>query len=290
MPPSCGRRNSRLALILVGFAWVGAAAAETGLSGHAEQGGLMLGRTAPGARVELDGRSVPVDAQGRFLLGFGRDYGPVAELRVTLPDGGEENRALAVSRRDWPVQRIEGLPREKTEPDAASLARLKSETEMVRAIRARVTLEPRIQGGDGLLRPSDGKVSGVFGSQRVYNGIGGAPHSGLDIAAPAGAPVHACADGTVVLAAPDLFLTGRTVMIDHGLGLISSYAHLSRMDVAAGTAVRRGDLIGAVGATGLATGAHLHWGISWLDVRLDPETADAALRDSYLGIRSEIKE
>lgn len=279
MPRSCGRRNSVLALAAACLAWAGAALAETSLTGHAEQGGLLLGRTEPGARVDLDGRSVPVDAQGRFLLGFGRDNAPVAELRITLPDGVEEKRALAVSRRDWPVQRIEGLPREKTEPDAASLARLRAETEMVRAIRASVTLEPHILGNGGLLRPSDGKVSGVFGSQRVYNGIGGAPHSGLDIAAPTGAPVHACADGTVVLAAPDLFLTGRTVMIDHGLGLISSYAHLSRLDVAAGARVRRGDLIGAVGATGLATGAHLHWGMSWLDVRLDPESTENALRN-----------
>ncbi|WP_068431042.1 M23 family metallopeptidase [Magnetospirillum sp. XM-1] len=279
MPRSCGRRNSLLALILAGIAWVGAAAAETSLSGHAEQGGLVLGRTEPGARVELDGRSVPVDSQGRFLLGFGRDNSRTAELRVMLPDGSAESRALAVSRRDWPVQRIEGLPREKTEPDAASLARLRAETDMVRAIRAQVSLEARFLEDGGLLRPSDGKVSGVFGSQRVYNGIGGAPHSGLDIAAPTGAPVHACADGTVVLAAPDLFLTGRTVMIDHGLGLISSYAHLSRLDVAAGAKVRKGQLIGAVGATGLATGAHLHWGMSWLDVRLDPESTDAALRE-----------
>lgn len=289
MPPSCGRRNSVLALAVVCLSWAGAASAETSLSGHAEQGGLLFGRTEPGARVDLDGRSVPVDSLGRFLLGFGRDASRTAELRITLPGGAEEYRALAVSRRDWPVQRIEGLPREKTEPDAASLARLRAETELVRAIRAQVSLEARFVEGDGLLRPSDGKVSGVFGSQRVYNGIGGAPHSGLDIAAPAGTPVHACADGMVVLAAPDLFLTGRTVMIDHGLGLISSYAHLSRLDVAAGAKVRRGELIGAVGATGLATGAHLHWGMSWLDVRLDPESADAALRDSYLGISNATK-
>lgn len=279
MPRSCGRRNSVLALAVACLAWTGAALAETSLTGHAEQGGLVLGRTEPGARVDLDGRSVPVDAQGRFMLGFGRDASRTAELRITLPGGTEEYRALAVSRRDWPVQRIEGLPREKTEPDAASLARLRTETEMVRAIRASVTLEAHFLGTGGMLRPSDGKISGVFGSQRVYNGIGGAPHSGLDIAAPAGAPVHACADGTVVLAAPDLFLTGRTVMIDHGLGLISSYAHLSRMEVAAGARVRRGDLIGAVGATGLATGAHLHWGMSWLDVRLDPESTENALRN-----------
>ncbi len=283
MRRSCGRPSSLLVL-MASLLWTAAALAGTSLSGHAEQGGLMVGGTEPGARVSLDGRSVPVDGQGRFLLGFGRDAAPTAELLVTLPDGSEESRALAVSRRDWPVQRIEGLPRDKTEPDAASLARLKAETAMVRAIRDRVTLDARALGGDGLLRPADGTVSGVFGSQRVYNGIGGAPHSGLDIAAPAGAPVFATADGTVVLAAPDLFLTGRTVMIDHGLGLISSYAHLSRLDVAAGMMVRKGERIGAVGATGLATGAHLHWGMSWLEVRLDPEAVENTLRGLYVSI------
>ncbi len=282
MPRSCGRPNSvrrlrgLLAFIVAALFWTDPALAGIVLTGRAEQGGLILGRAEPGSHVSLDDRPVPVDGEGRFLLGFGRDAAPTAELRVMRPDGSEERRALAVGRRNWPVQRIDGLPREKVEPDAASLARLKAESEMVRAVRDRVSLAPAFL--DGLARPAEGPVSGVFGSQRVYNGIGGAPHSGLDIAAPAGAPVRACADGKVVLAAPDLFLTGRTVMIDHGLGLVSSYAHLSRLDVASGTVVRKGDLIGAIGATGLATGAHLHWGVSWLEVRLDPEAVENTLR------------
>lgn len=256
--------------------------AEITLAGQPRQGGLAAGQTVPGARVSLDGRAVPVDARGRFLLGFGRDAAPTAELVAALPDGTEERRSLAVCGRQWPVQRVEGLPRDKTEPDAASLARLKAEMETVRAIRAKVTLTPRF--ADGLARPAEGPVSGVFGSQRFYNGIGGAPHSGLDIAGAAGAPVRAAADGVVVLAAADLFLTGRTVMIDHGLGLISSYAHLSRLDVAAGDPVRKGDVVGAIGATGLASGAHLHWGMSWLDVRLDPEAVEGVMPTLYQSI------
>lgn len=282
MPRSCGRRSSSLIAAILVLAAALPAAAEIVVAGRPRQGGLAAGRTEPGARVSLDGRPVPVDARGRFLLGFGRDAPPTAELVAVLPDGTEERRPLAVCRRQWPVQRVEGLPRDKAEPDAASLARLKAEMEMVRAIREKVTLAPRFSGG--LTRPAEGPVSGVFGSQRFYNGIGGAPHSGLDIAGPAGAPVHAAADGVVVLAAADLFLTGRTVMIDHGLGLISSYAHLSRLDVAAGDTVRKGDLVGAVGATGLATGAHLHWGMSWLDVRLDPEAMEDTLPDIYRSI------
>ncbi len=244
--------------------------AATRLDGRAEQGGIILGRTEPAATVTLDGRAVPVDRDGRFLLGFGRDAAERAILEVRHADGGLERRILDISRRDWPIQRIEGLPRDKAEPDAAAVARIRAESDMLRGLRAEITPDARFL--TGLIRPAEGIVSGRFGSQRVYNGHAGAPHSGLDIAAPGGTPVAAAAAGVVVLAAPDLFLTGATVMIDHGLGLMSSYAHLSRIDVASGRGVARGDVIGAVGASGLASGSHLHWGVSWLDVRLDPET------------------
>lgn len=287
MPPSCGLRN-HLSLALVLVLWPLAAPAETVLAGRPIQGGLVLGHTDPGTSLSLDGQAVPVDSRGDFLLGFRRDADPEAQLAVTHPDGSREERFLTVARRDWPVQRIDGLPSAKTNPDSTSLARLKAEAEMVRAIRARISTLPQFL--NGLERPLEGEVSGVFGSVRIYNGVAGAPHSGLDIAAPEGRPVHACADGTIVLAAADLFLTGRTVLIDHGLGLISTYAHLSRSDVHEGQHVSKGDVIGAVGSTGLATGPHLHWGLSWLEVRLDPETAITALNSLPLGISVITKE
>lgn len=275
MPVSCGRRSNPFALLVMLALVAPPAGAETVLSGQPEQGGLVLGQTDPPAEITLDGRTVPVEAQGRFLLGFGRDAGPEAVLEIRH-DSAVETRTLAVARRDWVVQRIEGLPREKVEPDPAAVARIKAESARLRALRVQVTQEAWFLGG--LIRPAEGVVSGVFGSQRIYNGNAGAPHSGLDIAAANGAPVLAAADGMVVLAAPDLFLTGQTIMIDHGLGLMSSYAHLSRMEVDAGQRVVAGQRIGNVGATGLATGAHLHWGMSWLDVRLDPEITQDLLR------------
>ncbi|WP_239988479.1 M23 family metallopeptidase [Paramagnetospirillum kuznetsovii] len=236
-----------------------------------------MGHVPPDSGVSIDGRPVPVDSGGAFLLGFGRDAAPAAilEIRrgVTI-----EAHPLVIARRDWPVQRIEGLPRDKAEPDPVAVARIKTEADLLRALRAKVSGEALFL--TGLSRPATGIVSGVFGSQRVYNGNAGAPHSGLDIAAAKGEPVRAAADGVVVLAAPDLFLTGQTVMIDHGLGLMSSYAHLSRLDVAPGRKVGRGEVIGAIGATGLATGAHLHWGMSWLEVRIDPASALDLLGES----------
>jgi hypothetical protein len=282
MPPSCGRRNSLL--VLLGIVLLSPSAlAETTLSGRLEQGGLVIGLADPGATVTLDGRMVPVDGEGRFLLGFGRDSGPEAALVIQGPDRPSEHRVLVIARRQWPVQRIEGLPRDKADPDPMAIARIRAESDMLRGLRNSATLVARFLSG--VRTPAEGRISGVFGSQRIYNGNPGAPHSGLDIAAPTGTPVQAAADGTVVLAAPDLFLTGRTVMIDHGLGLMSSYAHLSRIDVEAGRPVVAGQTIGAIGSTGLATGAHLHWGLSWLDIRIDPEST----RDA-IGMGSEQKE
>jgi len=270
-PPNNGLRWIALLLCLL----PALARGETVLSGRAEQGGLLVGQGEPGLILRLDDRPVPVDETGRFLLGFGRDASAQARLDILHADGERESRLLTVARRDWTVQRIEGLPRDKAEPDPLAVARIRAESEMLRGLRGRITLAPLYLSG--LVPPAGGIVSGIFGSQRVYNGNAGAPHSGLDIAAAAGTPVRAAAEGVVVLAAPDLFLTGRTVMIDHGLGLMSSYAHLSAIAVEPGRHVARGEVIGAVGASGLATGAHLHWGMSWLDVRIDPETALAVL-------------
>ena len=252
------------ALLLCG----GAQALE--LDGRLEQGGIAMGKARPGSMVRLDGRDVPTAADGTFLLGFGRD---APEQAVLEADG--QRRVLTIARREWKVQRIQGLPPAKVTPDPAELARIKAENELVAARRAVVSLLPLFRSG--LAQPADGPVSGVFGSQRILNGEGRAPHSGTDIAAPTGAPARSVADGVVTLAHPDMFFTGATVMIDHGLGLQSVYAHLSRLDVAEGQRVTKGQIIGAVGASGRATGPHLHWGITWLDVRLDPETAQAAL-------------
>jgi len=251
-------------------AWAGLA-----LEGRAEQGGLLFGQADPGDQLWLDGTPVPLAASGRFLLGFGRDAAATAQLVVRHADGQRESRTLAIAPRAWVEQRITGLPPAQATPDPAALARIRAEAARVAACRSRISLDPAF--ASGLVRPADGRISGVFGSRRVYEGQPGTPHSGLDIAAPIGTPVRATAAGTVVLADPDLFLTGGTVVIDHGLGLLSSYAHLSRLDVAEGQRVAAGDPIGAVGASGRATGPHLHFGLSWLDRRLDPETVLAVL-------------
>ncbi len=248
--------------------WAAPAAAEVSLTGRLEQGGLVLGRTDPGSSVSLDGAPVRVATDGSFVIGFGRNAKSQARLSVRSPSGVVDERVLAIEPRDWPTQRIDGLPEEKVAPDPQQLKRIRDEAKLVAERRRRDSATVSFAGG--FMAPADGVVSGVFGSQRILNGQPRAPHSGSDIAAPAGAPVRAAAAGIVSLIR-DLFFTGKTVMIDHGHGLSSIYAHLSATTVHEGDAIERGALIGRVGASGRATGPHLHWGVSWFDERLDPE-------------------
>ncbi|SLN33076.1 M23 family metallopeptidase [Oceanibacterium hippocampi] len=239
------------------------------LDGALTQGGFVLGQTAPGASVTLGGKAVRVAPDGRFVIGFGRDHGPSAELRVALPDGGEEARTLAIAKRDYEIQRIDGLPPSKVTPSEAALERIRRENAEIARVRTLDT--PETWFLEGWQWPVEGPISGVFGSQRILNGEPRRPHFGVDVAVPTGTPVVAPAPGRVALAEPDLYFTGGTVMIDHGYGITTVYSHLSAVDVAVGDMLRRGDPIGKVGATGRATGAHLDWRINWFGERLDPE-------------------
>jgi murein DD-endopeptidase MepM/ murein hydrolase activator NlpD len=238
------------------------------LQGPLTQGGLVVGRVEPGARVTLDGRAVRVGADGRFLIGFGRDHGPRAHLTVTGADGRVAQRALVVAQRRYDIQRIDGLPPALVTPDPETLRRIEDERGQIRAARARETLELLL--GVRFAWPAEGPISGVFGSQRILNGEPRAPHLGLDIAAPEGAPVRAAADGQVALAHEDMVLTGKTLLLDHGHGLTTIYIHLSEILARPGASVAQGAPIGRVGKTGRTTAAHLHWGVNLFDVALDP--------------------
>jgi len=260
--PLCQR-----ALLLLALCLVPVTASALDLAGKFVQGGLVLGTTVPGATVTLDERAVPVTPDGRFVFGFGRDT-TVSILIVTLPDGEREERRLDIGQREYDIQRVDGVPQNTVTPDPAELARIKREASDIRALR-------EIAGTDTdfatpMIWPARGPISGVYGSQRILNGEPRAPHMGVDIAAPAGSPIVAAAGGVVRFAA-ELFLTGNTILIDHGYGLETSYAHLSRIDVKPGQRLRQGEQIGLVGATGRVTGPHLHWGMEWFQLRLDPQ-------------------
>ncbi|HEX9770743.1 MAG TPA: M23 family metallopeptidase [Kiloniellales bacterium] len=238
------------------------------LDGALSQGGLVYGRTLPGTEVWLDGRPVRVGADGRFLLGFGRDAAPEALLDLTLPDGSRARRTLSIEQRAYDIQRVDGLPQEKVTPPEEVLARIAAEQAMVEEVRKVDRPEPWFE--TGFVWPVVGPISGIYGSQRILNGEPRWPHYGVDVAAPEGTPVVAPADGLVVLVHGDMYYSGGTVVLDHGFGLTSAYLHLKEISVEEGQTLRQGDRLGSVGATGRVTGAHLDWRFNWFDERLDP--------------------
>ena len=239
------------------------------LDGSRTQGGLLQGRVAPGSGVEFEDMPVRVSEDGWFLVGFGRDAAPEAEVVVTGPNGERERLVLAVAQRGYRIERIDGLPAAKVAPrDEEELARIGREARRVAVARTRD--DPRTDFRSGFRWPVKGRISGVYGSQRILNGEPRQPHYGVDIAAPAGTKVRAPADGLITLAEPDLFLSGGTLIVDHGHGLSSAFLHLSRILAKRGERVRRGSAIAEVGATGRATGPHLDWRVNLFERRLDP--------------------
>ena len=261
-------RTILAAVLLVSLA-APAWAEPVAIEGRLMQGGLMIGRAPPDARVTLDGKPVRVGGDGLFVFGFGRDAGPRSELEITHPDGAVERRVLEIGQRTYRIERIDGLPPAMVTPPPEVLERIRREGARISAARARDSHTRWF--ADGFIRPTEGPISGVYGSQRILNGEPRRPHYGLDMAPPAGTPVRAPAGGVVSLAESDLYYTGGTVMIDHGHGITSVLMHLRSVDVAAGATVGRGQRIGTVGATGRATGPHLDWRVNWFSVRLDPE-------------------
>ncbi|MBT8064344.1 MAG: M23 family metallopeptidase [Gammaproteobacteria bacterium] len=273
------------ALLALGLLLPSSPAGAAELRGEPIQGGLMFGRAAPGSEVLLDGQAVMVSDEGDFVIGFGRDESGERTLLIREPGHDEDVRVLAVAPRDYRIERVDGLPQRTVTPDPEALERIRQEGAMVSNARAR--RDGRTDYAAGFDWPARGRVSGVYGSQRVLNGEPRRPHFGLDIAAPTGSPVYAPADGIVTLAHPDLYFSGGTIILDHGQGLSSSFLHLSKIHVEAGTSVKQGELIAEIGATGRASGPHLDWRMNWLDRRVDPqllvegspEPAEAALAE-----------
>lgn len=262
-------RRRFCAAVLLGTLPLGARATGSAVfPQRVQQGALVIGKVEPGSQVAYAGRRLQVTPYGTVVFGVARDARGAAALDVVRPDGTREQVRVAITPRDWPTERVNGVPPRTVSPPAAIAARIQREQELVSAARA--SSDEGTDFAEPFIWPVQGRISGRFGRHRVYNGTPGAAHSGMDIAVPQGTPVKAPAGGRVVLAEPDLYLTGGTLLIDHGYGVGSNFLHLSRLDVAVGDRVRQGDIIGRVGATGRATGPHLHWGMTWFNTRIDP--------------------
>jgi hypothetical protein len=263
------RRNVLTAgLSLATLAAVGAPArAEAALRGEFVQGTLIRGRTEPGASVHLDGRKLGVTAAGDFVFGFNDKRKDPAELRIKLGSGATETKSIPCAAREFKIQRINGLPDKYVEPPASVMKRIERDNRLIGAARARDTDEAWF--ADDFLWPVKGPMTGVYGSRRILNGVEKRPHYGVDIAVGTGTPIKSPVGAIVAMADPDLYFTGGTVILDHGHGVSTSYLHMSRIDVKVGDRVERGAVIGAVGATGRATGPHLCWRLNWFAERLD---------------------
>ena len=243
--------------------------AELAISGSLVQGGMVIGKSAPGASITVDNLPVRVSAEGYFLIGFGRDHGAESLVNVVYPDGRSESRRLTIKKREYAIQRIDGLPERKVTPEKIDYARIRNETAAIKEARKRD--DSRTDFLSGWNWPVEGPISGVYGSQRVLNGKPRRPHFGVDIAVPVGSLVKAPADGVVTLAHPGMFYSGVTLMLDHGHKLSSSFLHLNKTLVKVGDRVRKGDIIAEVGKTGRVTGAHLDWRMNLRNARIDPQ-------------------
>ncbi|MBL8547043.1 MAG: M23 family metallopeptidase [Hyphomonadaceae bacterium] len=256
-------------------------------AGAFTQGGIALCRTLPNAAVSVDGAATGnADADGWIVVGFTREHGATTQIQARA--GGESvSQSFDVAPRAFDIQRVDGLPQQTVTPtDPAVLARIQRETALKQAgFQSAANIEGFL---DGFIRPVEGgRVSGTWGNQRVLNGTPSTPHFGYDIAVPEGTPIRAPAAGVVTLAEPDMHYEGGLVFIDHGQGLITMYLHMSRVDVHVGDTLEQGQVIGAVGASGRATGPHLCWRMKLRNTQqLDPSVAIeglAAARAELLG-------
>ena len=240
-------------------------------AGELTQGGWLKGNVPVGTvALTLDGVPVDVATDGRFLIAFDRDAGPAAALMARLGDGRGIGVTLSIAPRAWQIENVAVGPRPGALPSEEYARRRAIELARINAARAIVS------GSQGwrqdFVWPAIGRISGRFGAQRIYRGTPGGYHSGIDISTgQSGSPYVAPADGVVILAAASPFtLEGNLLMIDHGNGLNSAFLHCSELVVREGDIVRRGQFIGRIGATGRATGPHLHWSLKWREARLDP--------------------
>ena len=262
--------NNKFLYLIFSLNCIAFSAQAVELCGIVRQGEILVGKAAPGEEVIFNDKRIATTADGRFLLAFGRDEINNQKLRVTGALGGGAAYEFAVAPGEWDIQNITGVPPRKVTPSDSDLEAIQLEGKVVGAALKELGDNPAWTSG--FIRPVEGRISGKFGGQRIMNKVPKSPHRGMDIAAKEGTPVKAAADGKITLAYPDLFYSGNTVIIDHGFGLQTIYAHLKDMNVKRGDTVKQGDIIGSVGKTGRVTGPHLHWGASLRDVRFNPQS------------------
>jgi murein DD-endopeptidase MepM/ murein hydrolase activator NlpD len=238
------------------------------LSGEVRQGGLVIGKTDAKNTVLFDGKALALSKLGDFVFGFSRDDKATHQLMVKSPTGDSKKQDITPAKRAYKIQRIEGIKRSIMKPNTKAVKR--SGKDNGKISQARKVSSELTHFSDGFIAPINGKITGVYGSQRVFNGEPKRPHFGLDYAGKTGDPVKSPASGKVLLFVADMFYSGGTMIIDHGQGVTSTFLHLSKSHVKQGDIVKKGQVVAAVGKSGRATGPHLDWRINWFGVRIDP--------------------
>ncbi|RJE77488.1 peptidase [Pseudoalteromonas sp. MSK9-3] len=239
------------------------------LTGNLTQGGMVIGKIADAKSVSFNDKPLKLTKDGQFVFGFGRDAQSQHSLTWVTTAGKSESADFMITKRTFNIDRITGVAKKYVSPPDSVLKRIRTEAKAVKLARA--TSSNLTYFLDPVLKPAKGRISGVYGSQRFFNGKPRNPHYGLDIANKTGTPVWAPLSGTVTFAEDDLYYSGGTVIIDHGYGISSTYIHLDKIHVNVGDSVSVGKHFADIGATGRVTGPHLDWRFNWFGERLDPQ-------------------
>jgi murein DD-endopeptidase MepM/ murein hydrolase activator NlpD len=260
-----------LAMISLSILPVISAQAEIQLSGEIKQGGLVIGKTDANNLVTLNKKVLTVSKQGDYVFAFSRDDKTQYTLTVTSPTGKIETQTFTPTTRDYKISRVEGISKKIMNPNKK--ANVRAGVDRAAIVKVRKIASDLTDFSQGFIAPRSSRITGVYGSQRFYNGVPKNPHFGVDYAGQIGAPVKAPASGTILLWVPDMFYSGGTLVIDHGHGITSNFLHLSASMVKVGDKVKQGQVIAKVGNSGRVTGPHLDWRMNWHKVRFDPQLA-----------------
>jgi murein DD-endopeptidase MepM/ murein hydrolase activator NlpD len=264
-------KHYALAMLSLSILPVISAQAEIQLSGEIKQGGLVIGKTEANNLVTLNKKVLTVSKQGDYVFAFSRDDKTQYTLTVTSPTGKIETQTFTPTTRDYKISRVEGISKKIMNPNKK--ANVRAGEDRAAIVKVRKIASDLTDFSQGFIAPRSSRITGVYGSQRFYNGVPKNPHFGVDYAGQIGAPVKAPASGTVLLWVPDMFYSGGTLVIDHGHGITSNFLHLSASMVKVGDKVKQGQVIAKVGNSGRVTGPHLDWRMNWHKVRFDPQLA-----------------
>ena len=239
------------------------------INGEIIQGALIIGKEHPDKTVYINKQQIKLSKNGIFV--FGINYNQTGDIIIESVDKSNQkiSKTYKIKKRQYKIQKIDGLNEKMVTPDQDSLEIIKKENDLIK--NAQLINSDFEFFFSGFNKPVDGIVSGIYGSQRILNGKPRSPHLGIDYAAPKGTEVKSPANGQVTLAERGFYFTGDSIILDHGHGVSTIYAHLDEILVKKGDLIKKGQIIGKVGSTGRATGPHLHFGVNWLDTKVDPE-------------------